>query len=661
MRTCPGPVDATRTARPCDPCRARRERSPKCLPPFGIRTCSRRCAKRNCPGGKESPSGGATVEFITPFPSPEDWRDQWIYFLLMDRFNNPRTPPANLPWDGEVGVFQGGTYNGVRAQLDYLQDLGAGALWLSPVSKNCQYNPYSYHGYGIMDFLQIDPRFASDPQAAASDPGIAEEELRGLIDEAHARGIYVIFDIVLNHCGDIFAYAFEDGSQSSEANWRDGGYTVYWRDETGHGRPDWTAPPASPHTNAAVWPTDLRRNEMFRRKGMGGEAAGDFASLKEMVTDLTAMDAANGFHYPVRNILIRAYQALIAKFDVDGFRIDTLKYIEPEFAQSFGNAMREFALSIGKKNFFTFGEVYDNEDKINRFIGRHANDPGDLVGVDAALDFPLFYKLPTMAKGQCAPSEVVGMYQYRKQAEQGLLSSHGEAGNYFVTFLDNHDQYQRFFYRDPNDPARFEDQLTLGVACLFSLQGVPCLYYGTEQGLHGSGGSLEAVREALWGKVPVAFDPAHPFYKAIRELSAVRSGQPALRYGRQYFRPVSGDGVRFGVSPFPGGILAFSRILNDREVVVVANTNTTAPWSGEVLVDLALHAAGSTFDLLYSNKKAASGSASPVTAPGPAADKPAGSVEIHEVTGAVTNGPARSIRVTLLPMEVQVLGKGGTN
>ena len=72
----------------------------------------------------------------------------------------------------------------------------------------------------------------------------------------------------------------------------------------------------------------------------------------------------------MRTSLIHAYQYLIAKYDVDGYRIDTLKYIEPAFAQTFGNAIREYALSLGKKNFFTFGEVYDSEEKIAHFIGR---------------------------------------------------------------------------------------------------------------------------------------------------------------------------------------------------------------------------------------------------------------------------------------------------
>ena len=73
------------------------------------------------------------------FPSPEDWRDQCIYFLMVDRFNNPGAPPRNLPFDAEFSQFQGGTFNGIKAKLPYLKDLGVGALWLSPVLKNCQF------------------------------------------------------------------------------------------------------------------------------------------------------------------------------------------------------------------------------------------------------------------------------------------------------------------------------------------------------------------------------------------------------------------------------------------------------------------------------------------------------------------------------------------
>jgi glycosidase len=569
-------------------------------------------------------------------PSPEDWRDLWIYFLMVDRFNNPSAPPK-AAYDANFGGFQGGTIEGIRQKLQYLKELGVGAIWFTPVLKNCQFlngqpNEGSYHGYGIQDFLQIDPRLCSDPAKAGT-------ELQPLIDEAHTLGIYVIFDIVLNHTGDVFSYP-----SGSQASYSDTALPVNWRDEHGNPRMDWTVVEniSSPPGDAAVYPYELRRNEYFRRQGMakpgGPETIGDFCALKQLVTS----DRELG------NILIRCFQYLIAKYDIDGFRIDTLKYLDPEFSLTFGNAIREYALSIGKKNFFTYGEVYDNEDKISKFIGRNASAAGDIVGVDAALDFPLFFKLPAVLKGLLPPSEVINMYQVRKDIEKNVVSSHGEASRYFVTFLDNHDQHQRFYFSSSDDPNRFDDQAIMGLACLFFLPGIPSVYYGTEQGLHGNGDSDQNVREALWGKQQ-AFDQNHSFYQAIRKITRVRQEQPALRYGRFYFRPISGDGFHFGISTFSGGVLAFSRILNDQEIVVVVNTNIQTDFIGSIIVDSNLNPASSVFEILFSNKNA------------PA--KPAPLVlteqaEIHEVGGQVTAGPCVVLPVNLKVMEVQVLGRG---
>ncbi|NIP90363.1 MAG: hypothetical protein GWN84_19890, partial [Gammaproteobacteria bacterium] len=88
-------------------------------------------------------------------------------------------------------------------------------------------------------------------------------------------------------------------------------------------------------------------------------------------------------------------------------------------------------------------------------------------------------------------------------------------------------------------------------------------------------GKPEHVREALWGK-PNAFDRNHPLYAAVRDIAALHAAEPALRYGRQYFRPVSGNDLDFGPSVHPGGVLAFARILNDREVIVAANTSASS-------------------------------------------------------------------------------------
>ncbi len=350
----------------------------------------------------------------------------------------------------------------------------------------------------------------------------------------------------------------------------------------------------------------------------------------------------------LQRFLIRSYQYVIARFDVDGFRIDTLKYLKGDLARIFGNSMREFALSVGKKNFFTFGEVFDNDEKIAQFIGRGTRDRSDLVGVDAALDFPLRFTLPSVVKGFSSPSNVSGMYQHRKDVERDILSSHGDATRYFVTFLDNHDVKERIRFVDPADEHKLDGQVTLGLACLFGLQGIPCIYYGTEQGLHGRG-TDEAVREALWGGP--GFDRTNPFYRALKDIASARRQEPALRYGRQYFRPVSGKGGNvYGVSPFPGGVLAFSRILNDREIITVANTSGTLTLTIDVIIEGQLSRQDDVYRILFSNQKQP-------TAPNPVFVRPAGSVEVHEVDGSIGTGPLHVLRVTLNPMEVQILGQ----
>ena len=308
--------------------------------------------------------------------------------------------------------------------------------------------------------------------------------------------------------------------------------------------------------------------------------------------------------------------------------------------------MREAALQSAKKNFFTFGEVFDSEETIARFIGRQTRDSSELVGVDAALDFPLRSVLPAVVKGFASPLALAQMYQHRKDVEQDVLSSHGDATRFFVTFLDNHDVKERIRFEDPAEPNRFDRQVSLGLACLFSLQGIPCVYYGTEQGLHGHG-TDEAVREALWGGP--GFNRGSAFFQALKKIADVRRVHTPLRYGRQYFRPVSGNGIDYAVSPFAGGIVSFSRILNDAEVLVVANTHATQTIAVDVIVDLNLSRAGDRLNILFANNN-------DPTSPTAVVERPEGTVIVREVDGSVGTGPLHTLRVTLTPMEVQVLG-----
>lgn len=583
-------------------------------------------------------TGGA----LKSFPSPADWRDEWIYFLMVDRFNNSDAPPRHTPFDDpNFYGFQGGNLASVQDQLPYIKELGAGAIWLSPVLKNVPFEDGTYHGYGIHDFLHVDPRFARDPANA-------DDELRSLVDAAHALGMYVVLDIVLNHTGDVFAYVCDPGEtdctsqNGAAADFRPNARSVQWRDATGQARADWPDVGAisNPPLDSVVWPTELQKNEYLRRQGMPGsdDTVGDFSVLKQFRTDLE----------DVQQFLVRCYQYVIARFDIDGYRIDTLRYLKNGLPLLFGNAIREYALSVGKKNFFTFGEVFvpDAEQEIAQFIGRTTTSGTDMVGVDAALDFPLFFNLKPVVKGFAPPSELVSMYQLRKQLEADVLSSHGDATRYFVTFLDNHDVKERIRYVDPASPTKYDDQVTMGLACLFSLPGIPCLYYGTEAGLHGAG-TDPAVREALWGGP--GFNTSSSQYEQIAQIAAVRRATPALRYGRFYFRPISGDKQHFAVSSFVNGVVSFSRILMDREVVVAANTDTVNSCAVHVIVDMTLNQPGDQLQILYGNKAGAK-------PPGPVEMLSAGSVQVQETDGTTGTGPLNCVLVTLGPMEVQILG-----
>ena len=560
---------------------------------------------------------GQTRQVRTPFPSPGDWRDRWIYFLMIDRFNNPAQPPAGV-WNRRFDFRQGGTFEGVRTQLGYLAQLGVKAIWLSPVLKNAKPNRgFGYHGYGQQDFMNVDERFASDGQRAT-----AERELAALIDEAHARDMLVVLDIVLNHSARVFDYvrpegvvdrfvdpAVMNGPLGSEP-------AVDWLNGFGWPRSDWRNrldPPSQLHPDDAVWPSDLQNHLFFRRRGTklndepdaGGFVRGDFDDMRQLVVEYGATDDESlRSRYgvmPVLSILIRAHHYLMARYDFDGFRIDTVKYVHPEAMETFGNSMREFALTLGKTNFFTFGEVYDDEKTIAQFTGRNGGS-GEGFGIDAALDFPLFFTLPGVAKGLTDVAEIRRVFADRKAQEAELLSSHGEAGRFFVSFLDNHDQHQRIQH-----PATPHAQISLALALLFTLQGIPSIYYGTEQGLQGtvkSDGSPdltgnESSREALWGK-PNAFSTTGDAFVQIQALSRLRQQEPPLSYGRLYFREASGNGRDFGHSSSRGGIVAFSRILVDREInatprrmrVAYSNLGTNGAGTVRRIQNATFHAAG---------------------------------------------------------------------
>jgi glycosidase len=309
----------------------------------------------------------------------------------------------------------------------------------------------------------------------------------------------------------------------------------------------------------------------------------------------------------VLDALIKAYKHWIAVADIDGFRVDTVKHMESSATAIFCNAIREYARRIGKHNFFIFGEIVADDATLQHYLGRNSRIEGTnerFPSLDAALDFPLYFILEETLKGFLNPALLRERYDRFKTE----YADHGEAGQYFVTFVDNHDQmvrpYRRFMHGNP-----FPEQAALAAGYLLTSPGVPCLYYGTEQGFDGGGENDSYVRECMFGGEWGAFDsrqrhffkPGNPIYKRIAEIAAVRQAEPALRYGRQYFREISGNGIDFGY-PLDGRCtLTYSRILDDVEVVVALNLDA-APRSDYVTVDSNLNASGAKLINLLDTK-----------------------------------------------------------
>ena len=156
-------------------------------------------------------------------------------FAAADAGNAPRGA-----WVRAGQRFCGGTLRGLTTKIGYLERMGISAVWVSPIFKQLATRE-TYHGYGIQDFLDVDPRFGT------------RDDLRTFVDTAHDHGIRVILDVILNHTGDVFAYdpdryptAGDDGTTFMDPRW-DG--RDYRRSDPGTRA---GGPPC--HSDRATWP-----------------------------------------------------------------------------------------------------------------------------------------------------------------------------------------------------------------------------------------------------------------------------------------------------------------------------------------------------------------------------------------------------------------------
>ena len=529
-----------------------------------------------------APTKAAEID-LSPIPGKKyfslvrEWREEFIYFLMLDRFHDDevRSPVLSSARNNGISTpddFYGGTLKGITNHLDYIAGLGCTAIWISPIFEN---NGNSYHGYDINNYLSVDPHFGT------------EQDLIDLVDAAHnfKKGgqpypIRIILDVVINHSGDNWEYA--GGPKRFSAQQLPFG--TFRRP----GRPI---------------PEELQNPDWYHRRGRIGnfdaspeKELGDISSLKDYANDDDEIGSR------VVNTLIKAHAYWIRQADVDGFRVDAVKHMGPVACSRFCSNIREYAYSLGKHGFFLFGEIAKSDDEIyDRFIGQNTSklDQNKTVffGLNSVLDFRL-------AMGEGGLRSVLKGFQQprilfdRLEAQRQRALNRGELGRYLVTFVDNHDSFWQPAGRFANGAP--DGQVIAAIGYLLCSLGTACIYYGTEQGFSGHGKDNQ-IREAMFDKSTPGRNLLNTdctIYKEISKIAEVMRSNEALRFGRMYFRQISGNGQQFG---FPFGstyTLAFSRILYPDEILVAYNVSASGR-SDSIVVDAELHADGSTMRFLY--------------------------------------------------------------
>ncbi|HAZ49263.1 MAG TPA: alpha-amylase [Cyanobacteria bacterium UBA11369] len=513
---------------------------------------------------------------LTPIPgkkywnSDREWREEFIYFIMVDRFHDSLNRAPLLKSDRskgsgnseQLGKFCGGTLEGITNHLDYIKNLGCTAIWLSPIFENNDVpnrNSDKYHGYAIQNYLSIDPRFGT------------KQDLIDLVLAAHIRNMRVFLDVVVNHSGDNWYYP--------------GDYPYYYYQ-------DRQFPFGGLRSEDRPIPTELQNPNYYHRRGeirnwdaYPETQRGDFFSLKGFNND----EEPDGLI--LQDILIKAHCYWMREADIDGFRMDAVKHMGEVAVARFCSSIREYAYRLGKRNFFLFGEIVGGDDAINRYIGPNTSTQFDnktvYFGLNSVLDFPLYWSLPGAIKGFSSPMNLINRYE----ALRHHALTRGELGRYLVTFVDNHDQigqdYKRRFAADTPDA-----QVIAAIGYLLCAIGTPCIYYGTEQGFSGEGNDDKFIREAM-------FDLDNPevnylnrkciIYQEIAKIAKLFQQIAALRFGRMYFREISGNGRDFGLPQSQACTLAFSRILAGEEVLIAYNTSTTERRNDFVIVDSHIH------------------------------------------------------------------------
>lgn len=475
-----------------------------------------------------------------------------IYLIFPDRFSNG--DPSN---DQVAGMYQGlerdslvgrhgGDLRGIIKKLDYLQDLGVTALWLNPELENNQKRE-SYHGYAVTDHYRVDPRLGSN------------DELKELVEKAHAKGMKIIRDVVLNHIG-------------SEHYWMQDLPSKDWLNQ-------W--PVMTQTSYRAPTLLDPYASEVDKKRFSDGWFVPTMPDLNQRNPQLA-------------RYLIQQAIWWVEFAGLDDFRIDTYTYSDQEFASNWCAALRK-----EYPNLRMFGEIWEHGVAVQGYFAD--NQPARKTGFDSNLpgvvDFQFMFAVHEALSREQGWTEGISRLYYTLAQDFFYEDPYQN-----VTMLDNHD-ISRFFSIVKEDINKYKS----GIALLLTSRGIPQIYYGTEilgTGFeHPSHGNIRKDFPGGWPGDPLdKFTTAgrtsqeEEAFQFMRTLLQYRNTHPVLQSGKlMQFTPDNSVYVYFRYNDSDKPVMVLVNTANDSRTVDTARfaermkgySKATNILTGEMISNLA--------------------------------------------------------------------------
>ena len=442
-----------------------------------------------------------------------------LYMLMPDRFANGnakndafKTMQDALCDRQAPSLRHGGDLEGIRQHLDYFNELGVTALWLTPVLENdrpADNGKYStYHGYATTDYYRVDPRFGTNA------------DYRNLVAEAHAKGLKVVMDMIFNHCGDYHPW----NKDMPSADW-------------------FNHPHYGLQTSYKLTPVlDPYASKIDKAETVDGWF-------------VSSMPDLNQRNPHVMTYLIQNSKWWIETVGIDGIRMDTYPYADRE-------AMARWmkALDTEYPNFNTVGETWVTEPAYTAAWQKDSKLSKINSYLKTVMDFAFFDRI-NMAKNEDTDDWWKGMNRIYNVLCYDYLYENPRS---VMAFIDNHDTDR--FLGDGQDT----DALKQALALLLTIDRIPQLYYGTEILMNGTKAVTDGnVRKDFPGGFPG--DAHNAFTAAGRsaEQNAMFEWLSRLLHWRQT-SDVIAQGTQVQFIPWQG-VYVIARQHQGRTVLTVIN------------------------------------------------------------------------------------------